>query len=315
MTGGPEARRRSSLLAVTRAVVIGVATCVAAAAASAQGLTPRTYWPAPNGIGVIVLGYVYAEGDVLIDPTLPLYGVDSEVSLAVVGYLQTFSLWGRTANILAQLPYQWSTTSGFLVETPAEGSVSGFGDPEFKLTVNLSGAPAMTPAEFQALRDAPHPILGASVTVIVPIGEYDPNRVLNASGNRWAVRGGLGYIIPLRPKLLLEIEGGIWWLGDDDEFVAGRREQEPIAGIQLHLVRRFKPGFWASLDANYFFGGRQTIDGRQLVDVQQNSRIGGTVVVPFKGRHAVKVGFATGIFTEFGTDLDQVLVSYQVLFR
>ncbi len=315
MTGGPEARRRSSLLAVTRAVVIGVATCVAAAAASAQGLTPRTYWPAPNGIGVGVLGYVYAEGDVLIDPSIPLYGVDSEVSLAVVGYLQTFSLWGRTANILAQLPYQWSTTSGILVDIPAEGSVSGFGDPEFGLTVNLRGAPTMTPAEFQALREAPHPILGASLAVIVPIGEYDPDRVLNAGGNRWAVKAGLGYIIPLRPKVLLEIEGNIWFLGDDDEFIGGSREQDPIAGIQLHLVRRFRPGFWASLDANFFFGGRQTIAGRELVDEQRNSRIGGTVVVPFKGRHAIKVGFATGIFTEFGTDFDQYQVSYQVLFR
>ena len=73
------------------------------------------------------------------------------------------------------------------------------------------------------------------------------------------------------------------------------------------------PGFWASFDANFFYGGRQTIDGRELVDVQQNSRIGGTLVVPFKGRHAVKLGFATGIFTEFGTDFDQYLVSYQVL--
>jgi hypothetical protein len=45
------------------------------------------------------------------------------------------------------------------------------------------------------------------------------------------------------------------------------------------------------------------------------SRIGGTSVVPFHGRHAVKVGYSTGVVTDFGTDLDQILVSYQVLFR
>jgi len=99
------------------------------------------------------------------------------------------------------------------------------------------------------------------------------------------------------------------------DFIGGYRQQEPIIEAQLHLVRRFTPGFWASLDLNYFEGGRQTIDGRELIDLQQNSRIGGTLVVPFKGRHALKLGYATGIFTEFGTDFDQYLMSYQVLLR
>ena len=300
-----------------RAVVSGFAFFALAAGwasqVAAQELTPRTYWPAPKGVKIGVLGYVYAEGDVLFDPSIPLYGVDSEVNLMVAAYLQTFSFWGRTANILAQAPYQWSTTRGILVDTPEEGNVSGFGDPEVKLTVNLLGAPTMTPAEFQALRQAPHPILGTSVSVIVPIGRYASKRLLSAGGDRWAGKGAVGAAIPLRPKVILEIEGGIWWLGDDDDFLAGPREQEPIAGIEFHLVRRFKPGFWASVDANFFFGGRQTIGGRELIDVQQNSRIGGTLVVPFKGRHAVKLGYATGLFTEFGTDFDQYLVSDQVL--
>ncbi len=286
-----------------------------AASGAAQELTPRTYWPAPKGIKIGVLGYIYAEGDVLFDPSIPLYGVNSEVNVAVAAYLQTFSLRGRTANILVELPYQWSTTWGILVDTPAQGSVSGFGDPAATLTINLLGAPAMTPAQFQQLRAKPRPIFGTSLKVVAPIGQYDPNRLLNTGGNRWAVKAEVGGIIPLRPRWLLEIEGGVWFLGDDDEFIAGKREQEPIIGAELHLVRRFKPGFWAAFDLNYFEGGRQTIDGRELIDVQQNSRIGGTVVVPFKGRHALKIGYATGIFTEFGTDFDQFLVSYQVLFR
>ena len=100
---------------------------------------------------------------------------------------------------------------------------------------------------------------------------------------------------------------------------AGAHSAHLLAGAEWDRGRRprlrFRPGFWASLDANFFFGGRQTVAGRELVDEQRNSRIGETVVVPFKGRHAVKVGFATGIFTEFGTDFDQYQVSYQVLFR
>jgi hypothetical protein len=315
MIGRHADRRWTRLLGSLRGLAILVLVGCWTGAVAAQELTPRTYWPAPKGVKVGVLGYVYAEGDVLFDPSIPLYAVDSDVNLAVVAYLQTFSLWGRTANVLVDLPYQWGTTRGFIEDTPAEGSVSGFGDPGVTLTVNLLGAPTMTGQEFQALRQDPHPILGTSVKVIVPIGQYDPGRLLNVGGNRWAVKAELGAAIPIRPKVIFEVEGGVWFLGDDDDFLPGERKQDPIYGIEFHLIRRFKPGFWAAFDANFFYGGRQTIDGRELVDVKQNSRIGATLVVPFKGRHAVKLGYATGIFTEFGTDFDQYLVTYQMLFR
>jgi hypothetical protein len=78
-------------------------------------------------------------------------------------------------------------------------------------------------------------------------------------------------------------------------------------------VKRFKPGFRAAFDLNYFTGGNQTIAGDELIDVRQNSSFGATLVLPFKGRHAIKLGFATGIFIEFGGDFDQFLVSYQML--
>jgi len=284
-----------------------------AAVAAAQELTPRAYWPAPKGTRVGVLGYVHAAGDVLFDPSIPLYGVDSKVNIAVLGYLRTFSLWGRTSNLVVDLPYQWSTTKGILIDTPARGSVSGFGDPSITLSVNLLGAPTMTLKDFQAFRASPRPVLGASLKVIVPVGRYDPHRLLNVGGNRWATKAELGYIAPLTPKLLLELDAGVWFLGDDPDFIAGYREQEPIVAGQFHLVRRFRPGFWASLDGTYFTGGRQTIAGRRLIDVQRNSRLGGTVSIPLKGRHLVKLGYAKGIFTEYGTDFDQFLVSYQVL--
>ena len=164
-------------------------------------------------------------------------------------------------------------------------------------------------------RKKPHPMIGASLKVVAPIGQYNEERLLNVGGNRWAVRAELGTVIPLKRKWLLELQAGTWLLGDDDDFIAGYREQDPIYAFQLHLVRRLRPGFWVSLDGNYFTGGRQTIGGEELQDVQDNSRVGATVVLPFKRRHAVKLGFATGIFTEFGSDFDQYLVSYQVVLR
>ena len=63
-----------------------------APAVSVQELTPRAYWPAPKGTMVAIFGYVYSSGDVLMDPSIPLYGVDSKIHTGLVAYLQTISL-------------------------------------------------------------------------------------------------------------------------------------------------------------------------------------------------------------------------------
>lgn len=60
---------------------------------------------------------------------------------------------------------------------------------------------------------------------------------------------------------------------------------------RINLRRRFKPGFWASVETNSYMGGIQTIGENQLIDLQRNSRIGGTLVEPFLGRYSVKVEF------------------------
>jgi len=200
-----------------------------------------------------------------------------------------------------------------LGDQPAARSFANFADLGVTLAVNLLGAPSMTPEEFQALRANPGPILGASLKVLAPTGHYDPGRLINVGANRWAVRPKLGFLYPLTDRWLLEVEAGAWLFGDDDEFLPGRREQEPIYSAEVHVVRRFRPGFWASLELNYFTGGQQAIGGDRLVDLQRNSRMGGTIVVPFRGRHAVKASYSTGVVTRFGSDFDYVLLSYQVL--
>jgi hypothetical protein len=172
----------------------------------------------------------------------------------------------------------------------------------------------MTVSEFQELRENPHPILGASVKVVAPTGRYNKDKLINIGANRWAVRPELGYVIPLTPKLLLELEAGAWFFGDNDDFVAGKREQDPIYAGEIHLVRRFKPGFWASLEAVYFEGGQQTIGGDQLIDVQRNMKVGGTVVLQVRPGQAIKAGYSTGVITEFGDDFDQFIISYTVVF-
>ena len=97
---------------------------------------------------------------------------------------------------------------------------------------------------------------------------------------------------------------GAWFFSNDDDYISGRREQAPIFSGEIHLIRRFRPGFWASLETTYFKGGRQTIRGDRLADAQNNARIGATIVMPFGGRHAIKAGFSTSLTTNYGNDFD-----------
>ena len=156
-------------------------------AAVAQELTPRAYWPAPQGTKAIIFGYQYSAGDVVTDPSLPITGVDSKINFAQFAYLHTINFVGRTANLQFILPYSWGTTEGVV-----EGGeflsryISGATDARARLSVNLLGASTMDVAGFQELRANPRPLIGASLLIQFPTGGYDADKLLNPGTNRWA---------------------------------------------------------------------------------------------------------------------------------
>lgn len=279
----------------------------------AQEVTPRFFWPTPKGTKVLVVGYSYLSGDLLFDASVPIEAADSTINTGILAYTQTIDLWGRTSNFLVSVPYSNGSAQGLVNGVPGERDFSAFGDFSMTLNVNLRGAPSMNKEEFLAFRADPKPLIGASIKVIAPTGEYYSDRLVNVGSNRWTTRFKLGAVYPLKEKLLLELSASAWFFGDDKDFVAGKKEQEPIYSAEANLIKRIRPGLWASLDATYYYGGRQTIGGNQLSNAQSNLKLGGTVVVPFLQRHAIKVGYAHGVVTRYGDDFNQFLLSYQVL--
>jgi hypothetical protein len=264
---------------------------------------------------VLVLGYQYSTGDIVTDPSLPIAGVKSNINFAQVSYQRTLSLFGRTTNMQFNLPYTRGSTEGFVDGEFRSRHIATMADARIRLSVNLRGAPAMDADSFQALRAKPQTIIGASVLVQLPTGGYDPNKLINAGTNRWAVKPALGVIWPVHPTWLLEFELGTWFYGDNDNFQQRTRQQDPMLSSEFHLVKRFRPGFWASLDLNYYVGGRTIVDNVEQSDLQRNSRIGATVVFPFKMRHALRVSISTGIITEFGGDFENYSLNYAYVWR
>ena len=284
-------------------------------AAAAQDMAPRAYWPAPKGTNVIVLGYQYSTGDILTDPSLPVTGVESRINLAQVTYQDTLSLFGRTANVQFSLPYTWGTSEGFAEGAFRSRNVSALADMRVRLAINLLGAPTMDVAGFQALRAKPRTIIGASVLVQAPTGDYEADKLVNAGTNRWAVKPALGLIWPLYPTWLIEFEVGQWIFGDNDDFLGTTRQQDPVVSTEFHLIKRIRPGFWASLDVNYYTGGRSTVGQDRRSDLQRNSRVGGTVLFPFKRQHAIRIAYSAGVVTESGGDFNRISLSYIYAWR
>ena len=283
--------------------------------ALAQDLAPRTYWPAPAGTQLLIFGYAHQTGDIVTDPSIPITGVDSTIDSGVLAYRHSLGLFGRSANIQLELPYVDGTTTGMVSGQPGRRDVSGFGDVSATLTVNLLGAPSMSTAEFRELRQNPRPILGASIKVVAPSGEYEADRLINIGTNRWAMRLQVGYIRPLTPKWLLEVSTGAWFFEDNDEFLGETREQDPIGALNVYVIRRFRPGFWASLDLNYYVGGHSTVGGERNADLQRNSRAGFSLAYPFARKHAVKLGFSEGVVTESGGDFRAITLNYLYVIR
>jgi hypothetical protein len=281
-----------------------------AALAQGQQLTPRAFWPSPVGTNVLVLGYQRSEGDIVVDQSLPITGVDSVIDGLQFSYQHTFDWFGRTSTVQIAQSFADGNTSGFVNGEPRSRRTRGQGDLVGRFAINFAGAPAMTPLEFRDRMRDPETLFGASLSVSLPTGEYDPDRVINLGTNRVTVRPAVGVVQPLRPGLYLEGELGVWWFQDNDEFVGSTREQEPVVDTQLHIVKRFKPGFWASLDANYYTGGRTRIDGVRNEDLQRNSRLGATLVYPIMRGHALRLSASFGAVTETGGDYDLLSIAW-----
>ena len=171
----------------------------------------------------------------------------------------------------------------------------------------------MTRLDFQELRRNPHPILGASIKVLIPTGVYETDKLINVGANRWAFKPEMGFMIPLENRWLLEFELGVWFFTDNTEYLGNTRKQKPVIATEIHLVRRFKPGFWGALDLNFFAGGQTTVGEELRADLQRNSRIGVTIVYPFAGRQALKFGFSMGVLTKSGGDFYSALLTYNFL--
>ncbi len=183
-----------------RRLRLGRAVCLATAFAAlgvgtpsvprAQDIEPRAYSNAPVGVNFLVAGYGYTRGGVAFDSSVPVSNPQLTISSAVLGYGRVLELWGQSAKLNVIVPVSDLDGTAEYAGAPVQRTVSGFADPIVKLSVNLYGAPALSLREFAGFRQ--DLIVGASLRVSAPLGQYDNTKAVNLGANRWSFKAEVG---------------------------------------------------------------------------------------------------------------------------
>jgi hypothetical protein len=304
--------------ALRRAAIAALALQLSIAApALAQSLEPRAYANLPVGLNFLIAGYTYSRGDVLSDPSVPVSDAHAKVNSLFLSYVRSLDFWGNSGSIGLVLPYTevsasgQITTSGQSEPQPASVTRNGFGDPVLRIAANLHGAPALPMERFREYRQ--DTIVGASLTVTAPWGQYDGSKLVNVGTNRWSFRPEVGVSQALGPWIL-EGAFGVTFFSDNTDFFGGHtREQDPLYAVQAHVIYYFDPGLWGALDLTYYAGGRTSVDGVLNNDLQQNSRWGGTLGKSLDLRNSLKLYFSSGVVARTGTKFQTAGIAWQYL--
>ena len=106
---------------------------------------------------------------------------------------------GIGSNIVAFLPYGFGHIQGNVNGTRGKVYRSGLLDAVFRFSVNLKGGPAMSPQEFRSWRQKT--LIGTSLTLVAPTGQYDPTRIINRSSSGEEPHAPVRVNDPLAPAL------------------------------------------------------------------------------------------------------------------
>ena len=310
-------RQQSMVTATLRGLGFVLILLVAAVFTSAQDLAPRAYVITPIHSNAIVVAYSYFDGDLIFDNAVPVTGATARISVPIFSVFHSFNLAGRTASFTASLPYGVGNVRGTVMDAETKAYRSGLFDTALRFSVNLMGGEAMDVGEYRKWRQKT--ILGASLRVVAPTGQYDPTKLINYGANRWGFKPEVG-VSRRWGHWVLDGYAAVWFYTTNHEFFSRNQyspgtnvqKQQSIGAFEGHLSYDVRPRLWASFDGNFWVGGRTTINGAENPNsLQKNSRIGGTVSLPASKHQSLKFSYNRGAYIRYGGNLNNISVGWQ----
>ena len=274
----------------------------------AQDLEPRAFSPVPVSVNFAALGYGYSFGNVLLDSSIPLEDGTGKVHSLIGAYVRTFSFLGMSAKADAIVPLAIGDWEGRLAGQDTSRSTNGFGDPAVRLSVNFVGAPALEMPRFMTYRQGT--VVGASLRISMPLGQYDNTKLINLGTNRWTFVPRIGVSQRLG-RWNLEAIASARFYTDNPDIQGKRLEQDPLFALQGSVAYLFERGAWLAVDGGWGSGGRATVDGNESANRQENARFGATFAYPLTKRASLKLAWIGGASTRLGADFDSFILLYQ----
>ena len=275
----------------------------------AQALEPRFYSNVPVGVNFALSGYVYSTGGLSFDPALDVDDAKLKVHTPVVAYARSLGLFGTSAKFDIAVPYSFLSGTATQNGSPISRTVNGLNDPQFRGSINLIGASALTMKEFREYQQ--NFVLGTSFAVTAPLGQYDNTKLVNIGQNRWSFKPEVG-MSKTFGRLIIEWSGAMTLYTDNDDVVGKKTlEQDPIYSVQGHLVYTLPKQIWLALDGTYYTGGQTTIGGVEKDTLLENTRLGLTLALPVNKRNSVKFYASSGLSTRTGSDFNVYGAAWQ----
>lgn len=279
----------------------------------AQDLAPRAYLITPLHSNAITLTNSFYNGSLLFNGAVPITGATGTYGVSVISYYHSLSFFDRSANLTASLPYAVGTFQGEVIGEHQQIYRSGLVDSSFRFSVNLKGGPAISAQEFVKWKQKA--LLGVSLKVVAPTGQYSSTKLINWGSNRWSLKPEFGYSRRWG-HYVLDAYTGVWLYTKNPDYYSIPRPQpqtvEPVGSFEGHVSYDVRQRLWFSIDGNFWFGGISSLSGIQNIKTEQtSSRIGGTLSFPLNKHQSIKVSYSNGDYDRFGGNYQNVSVAWQ----
>jgi hypothetical protein len=279
---------------------------------SAQELTPRIMAMAPVGTNIAIANTTYSYGNVLVDPSLPIDGPNASLFIFGAGYQRTLNIFNKLTKVDAFIPYATGNWQGELNQEDRIVYRSGMADPLFRIHMHLIGGPALSPEEFATFNSKKFK-LGAQFRFQAPLGQYDPNKLINIGTNRWSFKVGVGASYKFKKFTLESYINALFFTTNKDFFDGNELQQKPMGIFQLHGIYFIKKGFWVSGSIGWTRFGGLLINDEITQDEQRNIRLALHISYTFKKGHGLNLSYNNGTFTRYGADFNSVGLTYHYL--
>ena len=258
------------------------------------------------------MGYAYSTGAVLFDKTIPIENVQADIHSFSAAYSRSTAAFGKAGRFDVAVPLVSGSWEGEVLKEVQSTSRFGIGDPVLRYALFIIGAPALSREEFAKFE--PKTIVGVTMRVTIPLGQYDSSKVINLGSNRWVFSPQVG-IWHVVNQFTFEAYAGVWFFTDNTDFLGSQvKSQEPLFTFQLHASYTFKGGIWLALSTRQSLGGAVTVEDQDRLDPETNNRMGLTFSIPIGSSYMLKFLATTGVTASVGNNYDTFGMAFQAVF-